>query len=93
MEALLVLMSDWQMPKGDFEILDEVQLAYDQVQACVLNSRTDIDLWGKWGASPPATVLAIRNHAWQKARVAWINIQSKLTLAKARAEEAGTTST
>ena len=93
MESLLALMNDWRVPEGDFETLEEVQLAYDQVQACVLNSRRDSDLWGKWGAPPPATVLAIRNHAWQKARVAWIKIQSKLTLSKARAEEAGTTST
>ena len=93
MESLLVLMIDWQMPKGDFEILDEVQLAYDQVQACILNARTDIDRWHKIGASPPATVLAIRNHACEKAREEWIKIGSKLILLKARAEEAGTTST
>ena len=93
MESLLALMKDSPIPKGDIDTLDALQLAYDQVLACILNSRADIDLWHKLGASPPATVLAIRNHAWQKARVAWIKIQSKLTLSKARAEEAGTTST
>ena len=93
MEALLHLMSGWQMPKGDFEILDEVQLAYDQVQACILNARTDIDRWHKIGASPPATVLAIRNHACEKARLEWITTGSKLNLLNARAEEADTTTT
>ena len=93
MESLLALMNDWQIPKGDIDTLDAVQLAYDQVLACVLNSRADIDLWHKLGASPPATVLAIRNHACEKARLEWITTGSKLNLLNARAEEADTTTT
>ena len=93
MESLLALMNDSQIPKGDIDTLDALQLAYDQVLACILNSRADIDLWHRLNASPPATVLEMRKHACRKARGPWIEIQSKLTLSKARAEEAGTTST
>ena len=86
-------MKVWQKRQGDLETLDKVQLAYDQVLACVLHSRADIDLWKNLGRSQRETVLAIRNHAWEKARVEWIKIQSELTLSKARGEEEGTTST